>query len=63
MRIWPWSTISRLKRELDEEKDRSQMFEDELYKADPTWWAKKVIALHTSCPRNNCVITGIDVPE
>jgi hypothetical protein len=58
-RIWPWSTIYRLRQELKEANDRAQMFQNALHEVDPFYWTRKVFDLHAASPRMNVQITGI----
>jgi len=58
-RIWPWSEIEWLKGLLEYHRRTAEMFQDELYRADPFWFTKKVIELHKDDPRTNTVITGV----
>jgi len=58
-RIWPWSTISRLRQELNEANERTRMFQDALYDVDPFYWTRKMFDMHAASTRMNVQITGI----
>lgn len=59
MRIWPWSKIRKLERELQVKSDQVQALEKALHEADPLYAYRKLGELRIATPRSNCRITGI----
>jgi hypothetical protein len=60
--IWPWSTIRRLKREIDAEREYDNTIRAALLDVDPYYFEKQKVRIICKDPRANFIITGIKQP-